>query len=79
VLCQVEDIRRQAQQDSGRPQPWCHVQFTGGWTRQAQHSMGLCRISGGGVAGLSPGATCSSQVGSMGACLESDNTDVKPA
>jgi RNA recognition motif-containing protein len=27
--CQVEDIRRQAQQDSGRPQPWCHVQFTG--------------------------------------------------
>jgi hypothetical protein len=28
-LLQVEDIRRQAQTDSGRPQPWCHVQFTG--------------------------------------------------
>lgn len=25
---EVEDIRRQAQTDSGRPQPWCHVQFT---------------------------------------------------
>eukprot|EP00775_Hariotina_reticulata_P001625 gene1625-1965_t len=25
---QVEDIRRGAQPDTGRPNPWCHVQFT---------------------------------------------------
>jgi hypothetical protein len=27
-LMQVEDIRRGAQPDTGRANPWCHVQFT---------------------------------------------------